>query len=284
MTDLTANAQQAEYWNDAGHKWVDLQSFLDDQLRQLGLDAMDGLGAIEGAAVLDVGCGCGNTSLELGRRVGLSGSVLGIDLSAPMLARARQSADDLGYEHVTFARVDAQTYATDRNFDAVYSRFGVMFFSDPQAAFANIRTLMKNRAKMSFVCWRAITDNPVDVRTRSSGTPAPSPTRPAETLKLRDRSPSPTGRGCVASSKGPGSRRPKSPVTTRTMTVGAGRSLDEVVRLVMQMGPTGRLLQGASEATKTNVATSVRDALAAHDGPHGIQLGASSWLVSARNG
>ena len=137
----TANAAQIEHWNAVS--WHDLGAFhelLDRQIDALGLAAIDALEPTKGEQVLDIGCGCGQTSLALADRVGSTGSVVGVDISAPMLEVALHRLRANPSLAVTFRQVDAQTDDLERGlFDAAFSRFGVMFFGDPEAAFANIR-------------------------------------------------------------------------------------------------------------------------------------------------
>ncbi|MBW2426419.1 MAG: class I SAM-dependent methyltransferase, partial [Deltaproteobacteria bacterium] len=130
---MSTNAEQAEYWNEsAGPTWVALQEQLDAQIEPHGLAAIERAAPIAGEAVLDIGCGCGQTSLELARRVGPGGRVRGLDLSGPMLARARERASEAGLDHLSFSQGDAQTHSFDAAAtDLLFSRFGVMFFEDP---------------------------------------------------------------------------------------------------------------------------------------------------------
>src|SRR5215470_17327500 len=128
-----ANAEQTKYWNQQA--------------------------APPGERVLDLGCGCGASSLALASRVGPSGRVLGLDVSEPMLARARERA--AGLAQVSFRHADVQTAALERGaFDAAFSRFGVMFFEDPQAAFRNVLGALRPGGRLVFVCWRPVAENP----------------------------------------------------------------------------------------------------------------------------
>ena len=154
------NAEQISYWNEqAGPVWVAEQQSLDAMLEPLGQTAMELAGIEPGNRVLDVGCGAGNTTLQLGERVGPSGSLLGVDLSAPMLERARERARSAGADHVSFQQADAQIEPL-RDFDRVFSRFGVMFFADPVAAFANLRRALGPGGRIAFICWRPLAENP----------------------------------------------------------------------------------------------------------------------------
>ncbi|MFM8411336.1 MAG: class I SAM-dependent methyltransferase, partial [Alphaproteobacteria bacterium] len=161
MTRLAAsgpNAEQIDYWNDmAGPKWVALQESLDRQIGPLGAAAMAAADLQPGERVLDVGCGCGATSIELARRVAPGGAVLGVDVSTVMLEAARAAAGRAGAEGLEFANADAQTAPlTPAGFDVVFSRFGVMFFADPTAAFANLRRALRPGGRLAVVCWHAI--------------------------------------------------------------------------------------------------------------------------------
>src|SRR5215831_26565 len=136
-----ANQDQIDYWNGpSGGIWVAQKERLDRQLEGLGRAVMAALAPRAGEHVLDVGCGSGQTTLELADAVGPTGRVVGIDVSQPLLAAAsRRSA----LAHVSFVCGDAQVHGFDRPFDAIYSRFGVMFFSDPLAAFTSLRRALK---------------------------------------------------------------------------------------------------------------------------------------------
>ncbi len=156
------NAEQIQYWNEQrGRAWVAQQELIEAQLAPLGRHAMDRAAIAAGERVLDVGCGCGQTTLELARRVGPRGSVLGADISSVMLGRARELAGAAGATNVRFEEADAQTHAfPPAGFDVLFSRFGVMFFADPRAAFANLRTALRPGARVAFVCWQALPLNP----------------------------------------------------------------------------------------------------------------------------
>ena len=157
----TDNADQIAYWNaDAGETWAALQKQMDAQLEPHGLRAMEALAPAAGERIVDVGCGSGQTSLALGQAVGRSGAVMGLDISRPLLDLARRRAAESGAANVSFGEADVQTYAfAPATFDAVFSRFGVMFFADPPAAFANIRRALKPGGRLAFVCWRTPAEN-----------------------------------------------------------------------------------------------------------------------------
>ena len=129
-----------------------------DEVAQV-LEGLD----LSGKTVLDIGCGCGHTSLSLAHRVGAQGAITGIDTSAPMLSLARTPAEHRAEPGaaIEFVEADAQTHAIQRDsFDAVFSRFGVMFFEDPVAAFSNIRTALRPNGRLGFCCWQPRAVNP----------------------------------------------------------------------------------------------------------------------------
>ncbi len=157
-----ANDEQAAFWSQIAPKWLEL----DDQLALEVLGAlpaklaMDRLGVLPGQRVLDLGCGTGRTTLELAALVGSAGAVVGVDISAELLARGRVEAARLGIDTVEFVHGNVQVADLGvSQFDAAYSRFGVMFFTDPSAAFANVRTALRPGAVLSFACWGSVAEN-----------------------------------------------------------------------------------------------------------------------------
>lgn len=278
-----ANAEQSTYWNDqAGPKWVALQSHLDAMLTPIGVAALDRLGDIAGAAVLDVGCGCGATTLEIARRVGPRGSVMGVDISRPMLERARQSAREAGHDNAEFVCADAQTENLKRTFDAVFSRFGVMFFADPTAAFANLRRAMNPGAALSFACWRSIDQNewmmvPLMAALQHIPPPEPPPPGAPGPFAFADRA---RVEGILG---GAGFANIEIEPHDPVVDIGGGLPLQQVADFVVQMGPTSRLLQDASDDLKSRVASSIASALKPSYANGRVALKGAAWLVRARN-
>jgi SAM-dependent methyltransferase len=274
------NADQITYWNEqGGPRWVRLQETLDQQLSSFGHVVMDRLAIGSGERVLDVGCGCGETSLELGRRVGPTGKVLGVDISTVMLEHAAERGRAM--PNVQFMAADAQThpFAPD-SFDAVFSRFGVMFFKDPRAAFANLARALVPGGRVGFHCWKALPENPwmtVPFMAALQHVPPPTPPPPdapgpfafADADRVR---------GILADA---GLAEIDFESRNESMSVGAG-TLDDAVDFALQMGPASIAIREATPETVAKVRVSVREALAPYQTADGVKLATSTWVVTAR--
>ena len=147
------NEAEVAYWNStAGRHWVERQESQDTLLAPILTAALERAQARPGERVVDIGCGTGASSIELGKQVA-SGQVLGVDVSAPMLARAGERIPPGA--PIKFVRADATTYKFEpAAFDLLFSRFGVMFFAEPARAFANLRAALKPGGRLVFACWR----------------------------------------------------------------------------------------------------------------------------------
>ena len=153
------NADQIANWNGpAGDKWVSHQVELDRALAAFGTRVLEDARISPGAHVLDVGCGCGALTLLASSTTGSTGLVVGVDVSAQMIQRARERSSGRG--NIQFVLADAAAEPFGGAFDVVLSRFGIMFFADPTAAFKNLARAMKPKGRLAFQCWRAITENP----------------------------------------------------------------------------------------------------------------------------
>ena len=149
-------------WNQAGNAWVELQGLMDGLYQPLADVLIEAGFPGEGGCVLDIGCGAGTTPLQMARRLGAAGRAVGVDVSAPLLEAARSAAKSQGVATAPFLEGDAQTFDLEAAaYDAAISRFGVMFFSDSDAAFANLRRALKPDGKLAFACWRSPADNPL---------------------------------------------------------------------------------------------------------------------------
>lgn len=282
MAPTQVNREQMTYWNEqAGPRWVRWQQQLDAQINHLGLVAMQRAEVKPGEHVLDVGCGCGQTSLQLAERVGPHGSVVGIDISRPMLARARERHRELQVDNLLFLHADAQTYAFERGrFDLVFSRFGVMFFEDPPAAFRNLRTALRADGRLCFLCWQALEKNdwariPLLAATRyvqppPSAPDAPGPFAFADPERVRR----------ILTAGGFQDIRCESYDTS--VSLGGATNVDEAVAFALEIGPVAMLLREASAQTRVQVAEAIRAALIPYASDGQVSLGGATWIVQAR--
>jgi SAM-dependent methyltransferase len=280
VEEISPNAQQIEYWNaTTGDTWAQFQELLDRQIEPLGQAAIDVLDPAKGEYIIDIGCGCGQTTLALAARVGPTGSVVGADISRPMLAvaerRPRQALD----LPVVFRQLDAQTDDLGQGvFDAAFSRFGVMFFNDSVSAFANIRGSLKPCGRLAFVCWRALAENPWMQAPLQAALPLlptaapPDPTAPgpfafADATRVRS----------ILSQAGFGS------VTIIPFdTLIGSEDVEQALRLALRLGPLGRVLR-EQPTLEDDVAVAVRNTLLKYVTPTGVLMPAAVWIVWARN-
>ena len=277
------NTDQAAYWNGpTGRRWVDKQETQDVRLAPISRLLFDRAHLAVGDQVIDIGCGCGATSIELARRVGPLGHVLGVDISAPMLSRARKLAPPS--LKLDFINADATVYPFDReSFNLLFSRFGVMFFADPALSFANMRTSLQPGGRVIFACWREPKMNPwMTVPLQEAYKHVP---------RLPEVAPDAPGPFAFASEKRVRSILREagfSSIATEPcelfLDLAVGRGLEAAVRDACEIGPVSRALEGQEPKVLNAVADSIRKALAPVEKDGSVFLGASVWIVTAGNG
>ncbi len=279
MMKTTANAAQADYWNAlAGQTWARFQAQLDRQIEPLGREAMRVLAPRAGERILDIGCGCGQTTMELAALTGAGGYVKGADISAPMLEIAKARPVLPGAVAPVFEQADAQVASFgDGAFDAAFSRFGVMFFADPVAAFANIRRALRPGGRLAFVCWRPFAEN-VWMRAPQEAAAPFMPASPA----ADPMAPGPFAFADAARVLGIlGDAGFKDIALEKFDCLIGGGDLAQSLELALRVGPLGGALREHPELTQT-VSGAVRDALAGYVTPKGVLMPAATWIVRAQ--
>ena len=280
MTTHPSNLEQAKYWNgDEAAHWLVHEDRYDSMLAPFTEHLMTA-GALEATDhVLDVGCGCGSTTVAAGHRV-RRGEALGVDLSGPMLGRAAQRAAQAGLGHVRFTQADAQVHAFEVSaYDVVISRFGVMFFADPVAAFANIGGALRPDGRMAVVCWANPLDNAwvaVPGATMAQHVPLATPGDPEAPGPFALADPE----RVAAVLDGAGFAAPD--ITALDEQLQLGATIPDAVDFMMATRFAQQLLQGADGATRAAVAGSLADALGPYVGADGVVLGSKAWLVTTR--
>jgi SAM-dependent methyltransferase len=271
------NTDQVAHWNGPGGlRWVTHQATLDRALEPFGHIALDGARPRPGERIVDVGCGCGWTTLALAEAVGTGGKVFGIDVSEPMVARARERAR--AFTTATLAIADASTYAFAREFDLVFSRFGVMFFHDPTAAFTNLRGALRSGGRLAFVCWGPAAENPwwrIPVAAAGTVVPLPAPPGPDDPGPFAfancgrvQRILEGAGFSDVA-------------FTRAAPDYLFGSDLEAASTSAVETGPASRLLLDADDATRARARAAIQAALEPYSTARGVMLPTSTWVVRA---
>jgi SAM-dependent methyltransferase len=280
LTD--ANADQMTFWNSvAGPTWVAREADLDFLHRSVVDILLDAAAPSPGAAILDIGCGSGATSLAFAEAVGSSGEVLGIDISEPLLARAEARRHAAGLENLGFFNADAQTAALPpARFDAAISRFGVMFFADPVVAFRNIASALKPGAGVAFAAWSDAERNPWFSESlriaagRLGPLPTPPPGAPGPTAFAdRDRVVSLLEAAGLADAS----------AETLPIELHHPGGIDAIAGLSAEVGPTPRAMRernGTPEDLAAIVA-GVAETFATYATPDGIRIPAEIHLFRA---
>jgi len=292
MTE-SANPEQREYWNGAdSHEWVDEADRFDAMLAPWGERVLDAGALAAGERVLDVGCGNGATTLGAAARVGApnrdgdgdgdgDGEATGFDISEPMLEVARSRATARGVANARFTAGDAQTDPLDGPYDVAISRFGIMFFADPVAAFANIRSALVPGGRAAFLCWRPMFDNewvmvPTGAALEHVSAPEPPPPDAPGPFRFG-------AEGSLAAAlTAAGFADVTSEALDGPMLLGGPSSFDEAYEFMAGGGMTRRVLGTAPDEAKTRALAAMRDALVPFATDDGIRMNAAVWLVRAR--
>ena len=276
----SGNREQHDYWNgEGGLHWVAEADRYDTLNQRFGDRVIEALELHDGENVLEVGCGSGALAIEAATRVAPTGTVLGLDLSGPMLGLARDRAGQRGLANVSFEQADAQSHPLPAaSFDAVFSRFGVMFFSDPVAAFRNIARATKAHGRLVFACWQDITKNDwlmvpagaalAHVPFPDLGEPgAPGPFSLAEPERIKE----------VLGAAG------WNAITLDDLEepMELGTSLDDALRFMRGTDLAATLMADVEPSVAAAAWDAIAKALEPHAGPEGVVLEGRAWLVRA---
>lgn len=279
----TENSEQIADWNGVmGRQWAERQRETDLRLAPFGDAAIEAAAPAPGERVVDIGCGCGGTAIALAQRVGNAGSVLGVDISAPMLEVARTRAASLPLPQLAFREADASTAELPARNDLLYSRFGVMFFAQPVAALAQLRRSLRPGGRMVFVCWRAPRENLwamaplMAARKAMKVTPPPAdrtlpgPFAFADEDRLRS----------ILADAGFESMR----LQRFDAPIALGATPRDAAEGAVQFGPTSRFVNEVGQENLPAILAAIEEAmtpLAASDGQ--VSLAGATWIVSASN-
>ena len=274
---------QIEFWNDvAGASWAARQEAWDVTLAPIGEAAMERAGIAPGAWVVDIGCGCGGTTIELALRVGREGRVLGIDVSKPMLARARQRSSRMANVALVEADATAHPFEAGR-YDLLFSRLGVMFFADPPKAFGNLRTALKPGGRLAFACFRDPKLNPfftMPLRAVTEFVPPPPKMAPGEPGPFAFAEEAHVRRILDAA----GFRDVNLEPVDLALDVGSGKGLEEAVTNTLALGPASRVLRGQPADLVAKAEGAIRKPLAAVAKNGRVPLDVAIWVVTAQQG
>src|SRR5271169_5461947 len=278
-------SQYVDFWNTVlVPKFVRWRHILVGGLTLHSAKVFPSLKVRKGDAVVDAGCGFGDTAIQLARLVGPTGSVLAVDCCVGFLEYGRQDAKAAGVDNVTFLEADVQTYPFDPVHDFCFSRFGTQFFENPVAGLRNMRTSLKPGGTMTMIVWRGIKDNPW--------------LGFAKQVVLQYLPP--PGENALTCGPGPFSMADTGVVTKQLEIAGyrdirfeqidaqvfVGKDLDDAVAFQLAIGPAGEVYREAgklAEQRHDEIVKGLRAELAKYQRPKGIMMDSSSWKVTAKN-
>ncbi len=270
-------AEQAAYWNGAGGKgWLASIERIERGIGDFSKAALKAANARPGEKVSDIGCGLGGPTRALAEAVGLGGHVLGIDISEELIASARSHR----VPNATFVLGNAATHPFEpASYDLVFSRFGVMFFGEPVAAFRNFQQALKPAGRLVFVCWRTTQENPwglVPVRAAAPflpPLPRPGPEDPGQ-YSFGDRNRverilKESGFGAIS-------------IQPLDRPVFMGQTIADILENAGRFGPLARAFAEATPEQIAKAKAAIAETLKPHETPDGVRLPGACWLVTAK--
>ena len=274
------NADMLAFWNgQGGHTWVARQAHTDTTLTSVTEALLAFAAPRAGERVLDVGCGCGASTLEFARAVGSSGRVAALDISDPMLAEGEARAKAAGITNIEWRQADPATATLDE-YDLLTSAFGTMFFGDFVSAFSHIRRSANQSARMAIVCWRPLTENPwMEVPINAVARHLPPRPKPAPHAPgmFAFADPGHVSKILTAS----GWTAPRFEKLDADLDIAAGRGLEEAVIQSTQIGAINSWLRNQPAEVVSAAIASVREALAPYVNGASVRLLGAMWLISS---
>jgi SAM-dependent methyltransferase len=271
------NQAQAQLWNNqAGHNWVDQNAMLDRLFASFEQPLVEA--AQDAHAVLDVGCGAGATTFAVARSLRPQGRCTGADISTPLIELARRKAAETGADNTDFLVADVQQHAFQPGtFDAVISRFGVMFFDDPAAAFANLRRASRRDAALACIVWRGAAENPfMTAAERAAASLLPeAPPRAADAPGQFAFADPDRVSGILAAA---GWRD----VELQPLDVACAMPAEDLETYAVRMGPVSLALPSLDEDRRNAVIDAVRRGFAPYLADGVARFTAACWMVRAR--
>lgn len=285
-TKLTEPTEYVQFWNDTlADKFDRFRHILMEGLSYHSRIPLEKLTIASGSRILDVGCGWGDTAIQLAHKTGPEGFVLGVDCVEQFLTRAREQARKAGLENIRFIAEDVERYPFDGRFDLCFSRFGMMFFENPVRAMKNIRRALRPGGELMFIVWRSSEYNPwlgmakeVVLRflpepgegARSCG---PGPFSMANTEVVSQQLE-------IAGFREVNFEQVDGPVTV-------GDSVQDAINFQLAIGPAGEVFREAGELAeqqRPEIEEALRQALTPYQDNAGqIVMPSSSWCITARN-
>jgi SAM-dependent methyltransferase len=270
-----SNSEQEELWNGRmGTAWVSVEERIDKMLSPLSSVAIERANVQPGERVIDIGCGCGPTSYALSAN---GASVWGVDISTSMVEQAQQRYGAI--DNLQFSVMDAATADYTPDHDCLFSRFGMMFFSNPVDAFSNLRTALKPDGRIAFLCWQTPKDNPwismvgAALQSYLPDTPAPDPRAPGP-FCFADKDYIQEVFGAAGYNN--------IEIEAIEADVHLGDSVDEAMIFQKQVGPLSALLEGADDDIKEQATQAVVELLNSHLTTDGLNFPAATWLITGK--
>ena len=282
---VDSNDTFTKFWNDVlAAKFERFRNILLDGLSYHSAVPLSRLRLAAGSRAVDVGCGWGDTAIELARKVGPDGEVIGLDCCDGFLDKGRRDAAAAGLMNVRFVAADVQTHAFEPSFDFCFSRFGMMFFANPVAAMRNLRSALKPGGTLMFITWRALGDNPFMALPKA----------------IVSRFLPPPGEDAQTCGPGPFSMANPDVVRAQLRAAGfvdaaferldgpvmVGRDVEQAVAFQLALGPAGEIVREAGELAqkrRDEIEAALRTELARYARDDGVWMQSSSWTITARN-